>query len=136
MTDTTSIEKEIASISLQIESLQKRKSTLEHTLLNSAVDFVTKFNIWYNNSDDSFHDWYPDRSAFPLLREKLDSYDLHRYETYDLEWIFEEELYLVEDPKSSIDDMGQEEYDKKLKEAQPFLEECMNGNLKSFKCDW
>ena len=134
------IKRELEVIIAEIKVLKSRKKELTDKLMGTTDNFLTKFNAWYDNEDNEsecHHGWVISEKDFPLIRARMDNWDIDRYRTYYLEEIIDEEkMWILDNPEDFIKENGQEEYDKTVEEIQPMLEEAMKGNMKSFTYDW
>lgn len=133
------LKKEYEKVIAEINILEARKLKLEQEMIIQSSDFMEKFRIWYKNDDDGYHRWIVNS---PILRKLLDNIDPRRGETIDLDRLIGyDEFEFLLSPEDYIDDFETPEdfkieYDKTLEQYQPALQEAMDTNMKSFKCDW
>jgi len=119
--------KQINEIDIKIDELQSLRNRLASELVKSAATIKEKLQIWVNDTNRKHERWILDQKFFPKLRDYYDEfYDMNRYETYKIEDAFEDEIY----------DILHDEPVEISKNVIECLEEAINANLGSFKCDW
>lgn len=135
------IEQRLITIDDTIFALNKEKAELNNKLIESAETFEEKFRIWWETDTKEDEDYLIDKETYPHTRAWFDdSYDLNRYQNYDVcEYLVDnlnfllnpEEYaeYITQNPRYALTDEAKE---KLLKIAKEIYE----NNLGSFTCDW